>query len=78
MKITIDPQVNAGYMYFVPIQPGEAVEQVEVKGKNMVLDFNKRGQLLGIEFLDTFRLPPFAKSHKKKRQQFIRIRKAQP
>jgi len=72
MRVTVDPEVNAGYIYLVPIQKGEAVEQVVVEGKFMILDFNKRGQLLGIEFLDTFRMPPFAKSLRKRRTQIIR------
>jgi len=72
MKVTIDPDVGVGYIYLVPIQKGEAVEQVEVPGKSMILDFNKCGQLLGIEFLDAFRMPPFAKSHRKRRTAMIR------
>lgn len=58
MKVTTDPSVNVGYIYLTQIKNGEAVEQVKINNKPIILDFNKNGQLLGIEFLDISKMPP--------------------
>jgi uncharacterized protein YuzE len=58
-----DPEAGAGYLAFGPIGAGEAVSQRIVKNPvpgidDIVLDFDGRGRLLGIEFLDERALPP--------------------
>ena len=58
-----DPQVGAGYLAFGSIGDGEAVSQRIVENPvpgidDIVLDFDERGRLLGIEFLDERALPP--------------------
>jgi uncharacterized protein YuzE len=58
-----DPEVGAGYLAFGPIGEGEAVSQRIVENPipgidDVILDFDERGRLLGIEFLDERALPP--------------------
>ena len=58
-----DQEVGAGYLAFGPIGDGEAVSQRIVENPvpgidDIVLDFDERGRLLGIEFLDERALPP--------------------
>jgi|CXWL01.1.fsa_nt_gi uncharacterized protein YuzE len=58
MRVTADHSVGAGYIYLATINKGDAVEQVHVPSKHIILDFNKAGQLLGIEFLSLANMPP--------------------
>ena len=63
MNITYDPEVDAAYIYLVPITPGGVVKTYECDpiGVNgtINLDFDKDGRLLGIEVLDASeKLPP--------------------
>lgn len=55
VSATYDDEVDAGYVQFGPIQPGEAVRQESVwsdsSGGQMILDFDREGRLLGIELL---------------------------
>jgi uncharacterized protein YuzE len=58
-----DPEAGAGYVAFGPISDGVAVSQRIVENPvpgidDIVLDFDERGRLLGIEFLDERALPP--------------------
>ena len=54
MRVTYDKSANAVYIYVkAPIKAGEAVKQVVVDSKdNIILDFDKKGKLLGVEVLD--------------------------
>ena len=40
-----------GYVYFKEIAPGEAVKTVEVETASVLADYDKGGQLIGLEFL---------------------------
>lgn len=57
-----DRSVNAAYIGFREIRPGEAVKQLPVTGEGgdvaAVLDFAADGELLGIELLDAERQLP--------------------
>jgi uncharacterized protein YuzE len=60
LEVTYDAAANAAYIYLVPIGPGEAVRQEVVKfdgpgAGEIILDFNRSGQLIGIEILDALR-----------------------
>ena len=58
LRLTYDPEVDAAYLYIVdPIPPGESVRQVACD-QNVVLDYNRNGELLGIEILAASRLLP--------------------
>ncbi len=49
MKIEYDKEADAAYLYLVhPIKPGEAKKQQELN-KDIILDFDNKGKLLGIE-----------------------------
>lgn len=50
MKITIDKDADAAYIYLKDISPGESVKTVEAC-KDVILDYDKNGNLLGIELL---------------------------
>ena len=51
MKITTDPENNVGYLALCPIWPGDVARTVTVHPL-INLDFDAKGALLGIEFLD--------------------------
>lgn len=52
MKITYDKGANAVYIYIkYPIKDGEAIKQKHAD-KNIIIDFDKRGKLLGVEVLN--------------------------
>ena len=52
MKFEYDSEVDAGYIYLVPkIEKGEAKKTIQLN-KNIILDFNEKGQLIGIEILN--------------------------
>lgn len=51
MNLTTDPENNVGYLSLCLIEPGEVARTVTVH-PNINLDFDARGALLGIEFLD--------------------------
>jgi uncharacterized protein YuzE len=64
-KLKWDPEAGAGYLALAAIGDGEAVSQRIVENPvrglgEIVLDFDERGRLLGIEFLDERALPPGA------------------
>jgi hypothetical protein len=60
--VSWDRTVNAAYIGFREIQPGEAVKQLPVSYESgstaAVLDFGADGELLGIELLDAERQLP--------------------
>jgi len=52
MKITLDTSANAGYIYLTDeIKPGE-VENTECVTSDINLDYNKKGEIIGIEILN--------------------------
>lgn len=60
MRVTYDPEANAAYIYLVEIGPGEAEMTVsldelgeEVGALHSInLDFNRAGELIGVEVLN--------------------------
>ena len=63
LQLTWDGEVDAGYLALTEIGQGEAVSQRIVRNPvkwlgDVILDFDKMGRLLGIEFLDSRLLPP--------------------
>jgi uncharacterized protein YuzE len=65
MEVTYDPEVDAAYIYLVPISRGSVHETVCVADEaselagDVNLDLDKEGRLLGIEILGARRfLPP--------------------
>ena len=58
-----ESEVDAGYLNLTSIDDGDAYFQRVVENPvngigDVVLDFNRQGQLLGIEFLDSKAAPP--------------------
>lgn len=52
MKLTYDKEVDAVYVYLVRhIKRGESKRNVKVN-ENIILDFNDKGKLLGMEILN--------------------------
>jgi uncharacterized protein YuzE len=52
MKIEIDKEANAAYIYVkTQIDDGEVAKTIEVND-SIILDFNKDGKLIGIEVLN--------------------------
>ncbi len=52
MKFEYDKEADAAYIYFAyPIKEGQSKSAVELK-ENIVLDFDGRGKLLGVEILN--------------------------
>jgi len=65
LRMTWDAEADAGYLSLTEIGPGDAVrnELVNPPGQGfgmgtVVLDFDREGRLLGIEFLGKHLLPP--------------------
>lgn len=53
MTHTYDEGNNVGYLYVKQqISPREVAETITVDGGSIMLDFDKQGALLGIEFLN--------------------------
>jgi uncharacterized protein YuzE len=61
-KLTYDPEVDAAYLFLVPIGPGEAKKTYacdpDEVGGQIQLDFDEGGRLIGIEVLDASHLLP--------------------
>ena len=56
MKITYDKEADAAYIYLeFPVKDGAAKKTVKFND-NIILDFDKKGKLLGIEILDASRV----------------------
>jgi len=52
MRLEYDKDVDAAYIYLVDkIKSGEAEKTIELND-SIILDFNKKGKLLGIEILN--------------------------
>lgn len=52
MEFEYDKEVDAGYIYLeYPIKEGEAKKTIELN-ENIILDFDEKGKLLGIEILN--------------------------
>ncbi len=52
MKFEYDKEVDAAYIYLeYPIKDGEAKKTIELN-ENIILDFDEKGRLLGVEILD--------------------------
>ena len=52
MKFEYDKEVNAAYAYMGhPIKNGEVKKTIELN-ENIILDFDKKGKLLGMEILN--------------------------
>lgn len=52
MKFEYDKEVDATYIYLKhPIKEGEAKKTIELN-KNIIIDFDSKGKLLGVEILD--------------------------
>lgn len=60
LKVNIDPEFKIGYVYFQKPYPGISKKQVVVTD-DIILDFDKRDRLVGIEILD----PKIAKEIRK-------------
>lgn len=50
LEVTYDHEADSAYIYLKEISEGEVEDSIKVGDK--VLDFDKEGRLLGIEFLD--------------------------
>jgi uncharacterized protein YuzE len=62
LRLTWDGEADAGYLSLTDIGQAEAVNQRVVENPisgmgDLVLDFDREGRLLGIEFLDSRLLP---------------------
>ena len=49
-RITIDKDADAGYIYLKDIAPGESTKTIKAS-EDVILDYDKEGNLLGIELL---------------------------
>ncbi len=64
LRMTWDARVDAGYLYLAESGDGQAVGQARVVNPvdgdlgDVVLDFDRQGRLLGVEFLGRRLLPP--------------------
>ncbi|GEM_PF-2344721 len=58
MRVSYDRQANAAYLALADVGPGEDVRQ-EVTETGLILHFNGRGHLIGVETLSpTVHFPP--------------------
>lgn len=56
MKFEYDKGADAAYIYFeYPIKAGQAKNSVELN-ENIILDFDNKGKLLGVEILDASKI----------------------
>ena len=56
MRLEYDKEVDAAYVYLVyPIKDGEAKKTIELN-ENIIIDFNDRGEMIGIEVLNAIKL----------------------
>lgn len=56
MKLEYDKEVDAAYVYLVyPIKDGEAKKTIKLN-ENIIIDFNDRGEMIGIEVLNASKL----------------------
>lgn len=62
LRLTWDGEADAGYLSLTEIADGDAVSQRVIENPvqglgDVVLDFDREGRLLGVEFLDRRLLP---------------------
>lgn len=56
MKFEYDKEVDAAYVYLeYPIKNGEVKRTIELN-ENIILDFDKKGKLLGMEVLNASKI----------------------
>ena len=56
MKFEYDKEVDAAYVYIEhPIKEGEVKKTIELN-ENIILDFDKKGKLLGMEILNASKI----------------------
>ena len=56
MRLEYDKEVDAAYVYLVyPMEKGESKKTIELND-NIIVDFNDKGQLIGIEILNASKL----------------------
>ena len=56
MKLEYDKEVDAAYIYLgSSIKDGEAKKTIELN-ENIILDFDDKGKLLGVEILDASKI----------------------
>jgi len=56
MKCTYDKEADAAYIYLkYPIKAGESAKQM-LLNEDIILDFDKKGQILGVEVLNARKL----------------------
>jgi len=51
MKITLDKEADAAYIYFKEISAGEVTDTISLN-ESVNVDLNKEGKTIGIEILD--------------------------
>jgi len=51
MRFEYDKSVDAAYIYLEDIKKGKVKKTIELN-ENIILDFNSKGKLLGVEILD--------------------------
>lgn len=51
MKITLDKEADAAYIYFKEISAGEVAKTISLN-ESINIDLDSNGQILGIEILD--------------------------
>ncbi len=57
MRIEIDKQADAAFIYFKEISPGEVAKTISLDG-NINVDLDANGQLLGMEILRASKIMP--------------------
>jgi len=56
MKLEYDKEVDAAYIYLeATIKDGEVKKTIELN-ENIILDFDEKGKLLGVEILDASKI----------------------
>ncbi len=58
MRLELDSEVNALYIYFREIPDGAVTQTVELE-EGVNLDIDSRGRILGLKFVDADDLPKF-------------------
>jgi uncharacterized protein YuzE len=54
MKITYDPEVDALYLEFLPLEPGQA--ETRQLTEEILAEYGPDGRLVGLEILDAHRV----------------------
>jgi len=59
MKITLDKEADAAYIYFKEISEGEVTNTISLN-ESVNIDFDKDGKTIGIEILDASKNLPLS------------------